>query len=308
MVNTKVRAIEVGLAAALVASPAWTQPGDVEIRTEPIRGGVHILYGQGGNIGVSVGEDGVLMIDDQYAPLSDRILAAIDELSEAPVRFLVNTHHHQDHTGGNENIGKQGAVIVAHENVRARLSVEQVVEAFNMRTPPSPKVALPVVTFADSVTLHWNGDEIDVIHVDNAHTDGDSIVHFKKANVFHMGDCYFNGMYPFIDPSSGGAIDGVIRAADLVLERANPESRVIPGHGPLSSAAELRSFRDMLVTVRDRIQTLIDDGKTKDEVLAAKPTADLDAKWGQGFLAPDRWVGFVYDGMIVNGGAQDERR
>ncbi|MEE8141711.1 MAG: MBL fold metallo-hydrolase, partial [Planctomycetota bacterium] len=206
-----------------------------------------------------------------------------------PVRFLVNTHYHGDHTGGNENFGKAGVIIVAHENVRKRL-----------KTKPSPKVALPVVTFADEVTFHWNGDEIHVFHVEPAHTDGDSIVHFTQANVIHMGDTYFNSLYPYIDVASGGNIDGMIAAADVVLKTANNSTKIIPGHGSLSNKKELQEYREMLVTMRDRIQKLIDQGKNKDQVIAAKPTQDHDAKWGNGFMDPTKWVGIVYDGLVKN--------
>ena len=184
---------------------------------------------------MSVGKSGTYLIDDQYAPLSDKILAAIKAITPDPVRFVVNTHWHGDHTGGNENMGKAGALLVAHENVRRRMSTEQFMAAMGRKIPPSPEEALPVVTFTDAMTFHWNGDEIRVYHVPPAHTDGDSIVHFVKADVVHMGDIFFNGGYPFIDTSSGGRVDGVIEAADRVLAGIGEKTRIIPGHGPLGS-------------------------------------------------------------------------
>jgi len=213
------------------------------------------------------------------------------------VRFLVNTHWHGDHTGGNENLASGGVIIVAHENVRTQMSKDNFLAAFNANVPASPEAALPVVTFSDAVNFHWNGDDIHVFHVEPAHTDGDAIIHFRRANVFHMGDTYFNGMYPFIDVSTGGSIDGMIAAADRVLKVASDKTRLIPGHGPVATKADLQASRDMLVTVRDRVARLIADGKTGEEIVAAKPTADLDEKWGGGFMKPDVWVGLVYESM-----------
>ncbi|WP_456426126.1 MBL fold metallo-hydrolase [Rhodocaloribacter sp.] len=272
---------------------------EVRIETIPVTDGLFMLVGSGGNIGLSVGEDGAILIDDQYAPLTDKIKAAVTAQTDRPIRFVINTHWHGDHTGGNEHMGETGAIIVAHENVRKRMSTEQFLKAFNTRRPPSPPGALPVVTFTDAVTFHWNGDDIRVFHVAPAHTDGDAVIHFQKANVIHAGDTYFNGMYPFIDTSTGGSLDGMIAAADMILALADDETKIIPGHGPLSNKAELVAYRDMLATVGARIRTLVEAGKTRDEVIAAKPTADLDATWGKGFLQPDVWVGIVYDAVAM---------
>ena len=285
-------------AVAVVTSPLAAQSaGNVKIKTVKVADGVYMLTGSGGNIGLSVGDDGVFMIDDQFAPLTEKILAAVSMLSREPVRFLVNTHWHGDHTGGNENLGKAGAIIIAHDNVRRRMSTDQFMAAFDRSVPASPAGALPVVTFTDAVTFHFNDEELHVFHVTNAHTDGDAIIHFRQANVFHMGDTFFNGMYPFIDTGSGGSIDGMIEAADQVLARADRRTKVIPGHGPLGDRKDLRAYRDMLETVSARIHTMVDDGKSRDEVIAAKPTSELDGKWGSGFMEPDQWVGIVYDGM-----------
>ena len=284
---------------ALAGAPSAGQDmSNVTIKIVPVAGNVYMLQGKGGNIGVSVGQDGAFLIDDQFAPLTEKILAAVAELTDEPVRFVVNTHWHPDHVGGNENLGQAGAVVVAHENVRRRMSTEQFIEAFNSRVSPSPQEALPVITFADTITFHWNDDELNILHVESAHTDGDAIVHFRGANVVHMGDTYFDGMYPFIDVGSGGTIAGLIAAADGVLALTNRRTKIIPGHGPLSDAAGLRAYREMLDTVRTSIQELIDEGKTRDQVIAAAPTRDLDEKWGQGFMKPDVWVGIVYDGMV----------
>jgi cyclase len=285
--------------AMLVAVPVAAQRNfdSVKIETIPVTDGIFMMTGSGGNIGLSVGDDAAFVIDDQYAPLTEKIKAAIAEKTDQPVRFVINTHWHGDHTGGNEKMGQGGAIIVAHENVRKRMSSEQFIAAFDTRVPAAPAIALPVVTFADSVTFHWNGDDIHVFHVASAHTDGDSIVHFQKANVIHMGDTLFNGYYPFIDASSGGNIDGMIAAEEHVLALADDKTKIIPGHGPLADKAQLQANHDMLVTARDRIHKLMAAGKSRDEVVAAKPTADLDEEWGDGFLKPDLWVGIVYDGM-----------
>jgi glyoxylase-like metal-dependent hydrolase (beta-lactamase superfamily II) len=269
----------------------------VEIQSQKVAEGIYMLTGSGGNMGLSIGDDGAYLIDDQYAPLTTKILAAIKQLTPDPVRFVVNTHYHGDHTGGNENMGQAGALLVAHELVRRRMSTGTFQEVFDREVPPSPEDALPVVTFTDAVTFHWNGDEIRVFFVGPAHTDGDSIIHFVKANVFHLGDTLFNGTYPFIDVSAGGRIDGMIAAADRVLKVADDETRLIPGHGPLATKADLQAFRDMLSTVRDRIAKLKAEGKSKEEIVAAKPTADLDEKWGGGFMQADNWVGLVYESM-----------
>ena len=273
---------------------------EVQIETIHVSGNVYMLVGSGGNLGLSVGDDGAFLIDDQFAPLTEKILAAIQSLTESNVQFLINTHWHGDHTGGNENMGKVGAIIVAHENVRKQMTVDHFLAAFNSTTPASPESALPVVTFTESVTFHWNADEIRVFHVDPAHTDGDSVIHFKKANVIHAGDVFFNGMYPFIDTSTGGNLNGMISAAKIILALATDETKIIPGHGPLATRADLEGYYEMLVTARDLIKEQVDAGKTRDEVIAAKPTATLDAAWGGGFLPPDMWVGIVYDGMTAS--------
>jgi glyoxylase-like metal-dependent hydrolase (beta-lactamase superfamily II) len=270
---------------------------DVEIGIHKAGEGVYMLTGSGGNMGLSVGDDGAFLIDDQFAPLTEKIKAAIGSVTDRPIRFLVNTHWHGDHTGGNENLGAAGTLIVAHENVRNRMSVEQFVAAFDSRSAPAPEAALPVITFTDQVTFHWNDDVLRVIHVDPAHTDGDSIIYFTEANVVHMGDVYFNGMYPFIDASTGGSMDGMIAAADRALALIRKDTTIIPGHGPISNVRELRDYRGMLVKVRDRVRPKIAAGKSRDEVIAARPTADLDATWGGGFLKADVWVGIVYDSM-----------
>ena len=286
------------LALAFLAAPAAAQQdlSKVEIRVERIAPGVAVLFGAGGNIGLSYGEDGNAIVDDQFAPLTDRILAAVASVDPDPVRFVINTHWHSDHTGGNENLGRRGAVILAHDNVRRRMSTEQFMQAMNRRVPPSPKEALPVVTFGDGVTLHLNGDTLHVIYVRNAHTDGDSLVHWQKANVLHMGDTFFHRQsFPFVDLSSGGSIDGVIAAANRALAMTNASTKIIPGHGPVASRAELVAYRDMLVDIRGKVAAGIKAKRTLAQIQATAPAA----RYGMpsGFIKPDQFVEAVYNSL-----------
>ncbi|HUU96512.1 MAG TPA: MBL fold metallo-hydrolase [Phycisphaerae bacterium] len=276
--------------------PAQERP-EIEVRTVQLAENVYMLAGAGGNLALSAGDHGALLVDSEYAQLTEKVTAAVKEVCETPIRFVINTHWHFDHVGGNEAFTKAGALIVAHENVRKRMSSAQVLEPMERQVPPSPAAALPVITYADALTFHWNGDQVQVIHVEPAHTDGDSLVYFRKANVLHMGDVWFNGMYPFIDVNAGGSIDGMVKAAERGLALANDKTKIIPGHGPLSNVKELREYRDMLATVRDRVRPMVREGKSREEVIAAKPTKDLDEKWGRGGFGPDMWVGIVYDGM-----------
>ncbi len=282
------------LASLLLLAPASGQDewGSVEVSVHAVRDGVHMIVGRGGNIGLSVGEDGSFLIDDQFAPLTDKIVAAVRTVTDDPVRFLVNTHWHGDHTGGNENFGKRGSIIVAHQNVRKRLSAEQVRTVLRQdTTPASAPGAWPKITFTDEVTFHWNSEEIRTFHVEHAHTDGDSIIHFTKADVFHMGDVFFNGRYPFIDIDMGGNVNGVIAAADTVLSMSKATTKIIPGHGPVAAPDDLKAYREMLSTVRDRVQAMIEEGRSIDDVVAAKPSASFD---GEGMGDSERFVRAVY--------------
>ena len=292
----KMRVAMVGmlLAAGTVAFPQQQDFSKVEVTSQKVAEGVYMLQGRGGNIGLSVGDDASFLIDDQYAPLTPKIVAAVKALTDKPIKFVLNTHWHTDHTGGNENLGQAGALIVAHDGVRQRMREEQFIAFFNLKTEPSPKIALPVVTFSDTVTFHLNGDQIHAEHVPPAHTDGDAFVHFRKVDVIHTGDLFFNGIYPFIDLDSGGGIEGMIAAGDRLLAVAGDTTKIIPGHGPLATKADLKDFRELLVTVRDAIQRLVAAGKTLEQVTAAKPSAAFDAKWGGGFIKPDRFVALVY--------------
>lgn len=289
-----------GLSLASGGSLSLAQERDfrqVHIKTVPVTKNVYMLQGEGGNIGVSTGPDGVFLVDDQFAPLTPKIQAAIGKLTNLPIRFLINTHWHYDHTGGNENLGKAGVVIVAHDQVYTRMSTEQFIKAFQRKVEPSPFKALPVITFSDTATFRLNNQTIRAYHVSKAHTDGDSIIHFVEADVIHAGDTYFNGFYPFIDSSSGGSISGMIKAVEKVLSLAGDNTKIIPGHGSLSNRQELETYRQMLVNVRIRTQAAIDKGLTLEQFLASNPTADYDKAWGGGFLKPKQFLTIVYQSL-----------
>ena len=292
-----------GALAAVAVSAQTTEPqqeprpaeDSVQITSQRLRPGLHVLMGgRNGNIGVWSGADGIIVIDDSLAPLAPKVVEAIGRIAAGRIRFVINTHWHPDHTGGNELIGKSGAIIFAHENVRTRLSEEQFIELVNMRVPPAPAAALPVVTFDDSITFHLNGDRLDVVHVSDAHTDGDAVLWWKAANVVHTGDVYLNGTYPFIDLDSGGTLAGLVAATEAILARVDDATIVIPGHGPVSTRREVSEYRDMLVTVGRRIREGVESGRNLDEVLASRPTAEFDARYGQGFMSPSRLVGILY--------------
>ena len=293
--------INVAVLLAAAAAPALAQPSAMEavqIRVERVAPGVAVLFGRGGNIGLSYGGDGNVLIDDQYAPLTERILAAIREVDPDPIRFVINTHWHGDHTGGNENVGRTGAVIVAHDNVRRRMSMDQVVRGDAV--PASPAGALPIVTFSDDLTFHLNGDDIRVHHVEHAHTDGDAMVYWTRANVLHMGDTFFNGLLPFIDLDSGGSIDGAIAAVETGLAVANDNTVIIPGHGPVARRADLLRYRDMLRSLRDRVAAEIRAGRSLDQVKAlrlADPYGPPD-----GFISPDALIETIYRSLSAPAG------
>ena len=294
--RTGIRLLVASILAA-AASPIPAQDRDfasVEIVSKPIRAGIYLLTGAGGNMAVSAGEDGLFLVDDQFAPLTEKITAAIRQIQDEPVRFVVNTHWHGDHTGGNENLGESGAVIVSHGNVRQRMSVEQLQKMRERTIPASAEGALPVITFTDAVTFYLNGESVRVFHVPPAHTDGDSVVHFQGADVLHAGDIFFNGTYPFIDIDSGGSIEGMIEAQERILSLCGDESVIIPGHGPIANAADLRNTRRMLMTVRDRVRSAIAVGMTVEELIASDPLDDLNGEWGGGFIEPSQMLAIVH--------------
>jgi cyclase len=297
--NPEMKKLSVAFALSLSALPFAASAQDdmskVEIKPEQLAPGVAVLFGAGGNIGVSYGEDGTILIDDQFAPLTAKIQKAVADLGAQPVKFLINTHWHFDHSGGNENLGKAGAIIMAHDNVRVRMAAGATV-AGNV-TPPAAKAALPVITYADGLKLHVNGEEVRVIHVSPAHTDGDSIIHWTKSNVIHMGDTFFfKATYPFIDGSSGGDVRGIVAAADKALAIADAQTKIIPGHGPVATKADLQNYRSMVAEIITKVETGIRAGKTLDQIKAEKP-ADGYGVATDGFITANRFVETVY-GMV----------
>jgi cyclase len=275
---------------ALAQDDAAPQP----IEAVPVAPQLTMLMGKGGNVAVLTGADGPVLVDDQYAEQVPGIREAVKRLQDAPVRFVVDTHYHVDHTGGNAAFGGSGAVILAHDNVFARLSTDQLSKLLGRATPASPRAAWPVITFAKDVNLRWNDEILTAEHVANAHTDGDSVVWFAKANAVHCGDTFFNGMYPFVDVESGGSFAGMIAANDYVLSGLRPDTKILPGHGPLATADDLRRFRDMLITVKSRVAAAIAAGKTLAAFQAEKPLADLDPAWGGGFLKADQVLALAW--------------
>lgn len=280
------------LPVVLLAAPAVFAQGQpdfsaVQIKVHQVSGNVYYLEGQGGNVGVLIGDDGVLMIDDQFAPLTEKLVAAIRTISNKPIRMLVNTHVHGDHTGGNANIGAMGIDIVAHDNVRVRLA-----RGVNGGAP-SPAAALPVVTFGDTISLHLNGEDISIAKLPPAHTDGDSYIHFPKADVIHVGDVFRTVGYPGVDGGNGGTVKGTIAALQAIVDLAGPNTKIIPGHGVVATREDVAAFRDLTVELQKRFTDLIRQGMTLEQVVAAKPTADLDAKYG----SPERFVPGFYNAL-----------
>jgi cyclase len=287
------------LAAAALSFGAAAQQRNfdaVQVKTTKVAEGIYMLEGEGGNIGVSAGEDGVFLIDDEFAPLSQKIMGAVKAISERPIRFLMNTHWHGDHVGGNENFGRAGTVIVAHDNVYKRMSVGGAITMLKQTFAPYPKAALPVITFSQSATFHLNGDDVTSTHLPPAHTDGDSFVRFAKANVIHTGDVFAAYRYPFIDVESGGSVKGILAAIDRMLPVIDDNTKLIPGHGGLSSKKDVLAYRKMVATVVSRIEPLVKSGKTLQQVIDARPTREFDEEWGK-FRKPEAFVEVVYRGL-----------
>ena len=280
----RIAAIALALTVPVLASPAIGQNSlaDVEIRTEQIAPGVAVLFGRGGNIAVGYGDDATVMIDDQFALLSEKIETAVTALGATPVKYVVNTHWHGDHTGGNENFGKAGATIFAHDNVRVRMATPQ--QRGERVIGPSPDPALPVVTYAQGLKFHLNGDTIKLRYLGGGHTDGDSVVFWEEKNIVHMGDLYFNiPGYPFIDANSGGNVFNAMRSLDLVIAMVDDETKVIPGHGEMSNKAELVAYRAMIGEAVSRVSALHAEGVSLDDALAREPLKGIDRGEG-GFI------------------------
>ncbi len=285
--------------AILCASinPLYAEDKPVEFNTFQLSDTVYMLRGRGGNIGISDGEDGLFIIDDQVRPVTKELLQAIRKISGKSIKIVVNTHYHYDHVGGNEAIGGAGAMIIAHDNIRKRMTTEQVSIFMNETTPPYAKDALPLVTFNDRMSLHMNGETATAYHVAHGHTDGDSIIHFPLSNVIHMGDMFFNGLYPYVDLDAGGSIQGLVAACDLALSLADDSTRIIPGHGPLAVTDDLRNYRDYLVQAIANVQELVDQDMTLEQAVAAKPTAEWDEQLGKIWITPPQFVTFIYNSL-----------
>ena len=281
-------------------APAAPPPPDfskVEIKTTDLGDGIYMLEGQGGNITVATAKDGLIMVDGEFAPLHDKIKAAISVVSNQPIKWLINTHFHGDHTGGNAPFAKDGATVVAHINVKTRLAAGTTNGLTGAKTPPAAAGALPKKTYTDSFKIMMLGRVADLKHIADAHTDGDTYVWFKTANVLATGDTFTNGRYPNIDFANGGNINGMIAAADIYMKLCNDKSRIVPGHGPIADKAALLDYRTMLETARDRMAQLVKDGKSEDDVVAAKPFADFDVKWAPSELASKNFIRVVWHSL-----------
>ena len=280
--------------------PAAAPPPDfskVEIKTTNLGDNIYMLEGQGGNITVAVAKDGIIMVDGQYAPLHDKIKAAVEAISNKPVKYLINTHFHGDHTGGNEAFAKDGATIVSQVNVKNRLAAGTSNGLTGAKTPPAPPAALPSDTYTNFSKIRLEGRVADLKHIANAHTDGDTYVWFKTANVLSTGDTFTNGRYPNIDFANGGNIKGMIAATDAYLKLVNARTKIVPGHGPLADRAALLEYRTMLISAHDRMAKLVKEGKSEDDVVMAKPFADFDAKWAPTELASNNFIRVVYHSL-----------
>ncbi|HJT84233.1 MAG TPA: MBL fold metallo-hydrolase [Nitrososphaeraceae archaeon] len=284
--------------STIIVNDVDAQDENVTINITKLTDAVFMLKGSGGNIVVSVGQDGVILVDDQFAPLTEKIKEAISKITDDPVKYVFNTHWHSDHVGGNENLGEAGAIIVSHDNVRKRLSTEQFIDFLNKTVSPLPEKGLPIVTFSDNMTLFQNDDEIKIIHVDNGHTDGDSIVYFTKNNVIHVGDDFNDKSYPFIDISSGGSIDGLISSLETVSSIINDETKVISGHSEISNKTKINDFTDMLKDVREKVNQMINDGKSLEEIIASQPTSKYDEiYYDHSSRKPGEFVTFIYHSL-----------
>jgi glyoxylase-like metal-dependent hydrolase (beta-lactamase superfamily II) len=300
------KALLLGCALLLSSLPssAWktasgfsTDWASVQMEQKSLSDHVTFLHGSGGNMLVSTGPDGIVLVDCEFSPMSDKIKAAVAKLQPGPIRFLIDTHWHIDHAGGNADFAKDGTVIIAQDHVRSRLSTQQPAGYFGNTVPPSPPAAWPLITFDRSMTLHFNGENIMLLNDGVAHTDGDAIVYFPKSNVVHMGDVYINGLYPIIDLASHGTIQGYFPIIDHVLGMINDQTRVIPGHGPIGTKADLLFYRNMLATLRDRVQKMITEGKTLDEITAANVSKDFDNDWASDRVGPKAITKMIYESL-----------
>ena len=280
-----------------ISSQSFAQQSPVKIEANQLTDNIYMITGKGGNIGLLTGTEGSFLIDDQFAPLTEQIIEVVKSVGGDVPRFLINTHFHGDHSGGNENLGAAGTLIMSHHAVRERLVNGYNISEFGMKAPPAGKLSLPTVTYSENMHVHINGETIRIIHVPSAHTDGDSFVVFEDANIVHAGDIFFNGFFPFIDGTHGGSVRGVIAGADAMLALTDGDSQIIPGHGPLGSREDLQAYRDMLATAYERLLTLKNQGVSVEDAIATAPLKDLEADWGGGIFTADKWIGIVYSAV-----------
>jgi cyclase len=293
----KILSLTLLLVFAAVAQAQQPDYSKVQIKATKVAGNVYMLEGAGGNIGVSVGDDGLLIVDDQFAPLADKIRAALKGIADKKLHFILNTHWHGDHTGGNVSFGPE-ATIIAHDNVRKRLSTEQKSTVFNRTTPPSPKEALPVITFDKTLTVHFNGEEIRAIHFPQGHTDGDSVIFFTSSNVVHLGDDFFAGRFPFVDLESGGTVEGLVRNIGEIITKIPEGAKLIPGHGPISTIDDLKNYHRMLQQTTEIVRQKIAAGKTLEQI-KSEGLPEEWKPWGEGFIKTDRWVETIYRSLTA---------
>jgi glyoxylase-like metal-dependent hydrolase (beta-lactamase superfamily II) len=287
------------LAIGVAVGPALlAEESEPHVAVTPITGPLYLLQGRGGNVIASVGDDGVLLVDDDYAPYAQAYHQAIVDLAAVsqPARFVLNTHWHGDHTGSNAYWGEQRSIIMAHENVRQRMSSRQEIAGLGRVVEPSPDIALPLVTYGDGLTLHFNGDDVEVQHYPRSHTDGDSVVYFSAANVVHMGDLFWNGSFPFVDISSGGNVMGLIASVETVLARVDDATAIVPGHGSLAEKSDLEAYHRMLVTTAGKVKSALQAGRSVDEITATGLGEEWSA-WAQGFINEARWISFIADSL-----------
>ena len=292
----RIRFAVLALLPAVLLTPVLAQDSEITYKSTELAPALYMLEGEGGfaggNMSLSMGEDGVVLIDDGLPPLTAKLLTAIGKLTRGPIEFVINTHAHGDHVGGNELLGKNGATIVAHDNLRFRMISD------GMPTPdgtvPTPRDALPVLTFSDAVTFHLNGREAFVFHVEHAHTDGDAVIHFREDNVIHAGDVMFNRLFPYIDLDSGGSVEGFIAAQERILALADEQTKIVPGHGELADRKDLVAAVEMLKDARDRVRKRVGAGQSEEEILAANPLADYHDDWNWEFITTERMTKTLY--------------
>jgi len=287
------------LTTSLITTAAEEQKNDLNFATTEVAPGIYMLMGvggfTGGNIGLSIGDDGVVMIDDSMPPLLDKMKVAIKKITDKPVDFLINTHVHGDHTGNNKSIGEDGTRIVAHENLRINMLTKGLQSKEGHK--PMPKAALPVITFSHAMSFHLNGEDARIFHVKNAHTDGDAVIHYQNSNVIHTGDAFFNGLFPYIDLDNGGSVDGYIAAQQEIIDLSNDKTKIIPGHGSLADKKQLQSAADMLIDAKNMIDALIKKGKSEDDVVKENPLKKYHEKWNWEFITTEKMTRQVYKSL-----------